>query len=101
MGLLNLSKTGAALVAACRPAAFTVDRDGAVAHQHAALRFPPALVESSPGGCWPPFAARRGPIAPGRTHIAYPSLKITAREMRGGAIIFLSPQTPFTPSKHN
>jgi hypothetical protein len=29
--------------------------------------------------------------------IHYPSLKITARELRGGAIIFLSPTGPFVP----
>jgi len=30
--------------------------------------------------------------------INYPSLKITARELRGGAIVFLSPRTPYGPA---
>ncbi len=29
--------------------------------------------------------------------INYPSLKITARELRGGAIVFLSPKAPSSP----
>jgi hypothetical protein len=27
-------------------------------------------------------------------HIQYPALKLTARELRGGAIVFLAPQSP-------
>ncbi len=27
-------------------------------------------------------------------HIQYPALKLTARELRGGAIVFLTPQSP-------
>ena len=33
--------------------------------------------------------------------INYPSLKIAARELRGGAIVFLSPKAPASPMKQS
>lgn len=40
-------------------------------------------------------AAAQLPLAELTIH--YPSLKITARELRGGAIVFLSPKAPASP----
>ena len=33
--------------------------------------------------------------------INYPSLKIAARELRGGAIVFLSPKAPSSPMRQS
>ena len=33
--------------------------------------------------------------------INYPSLKISARELRGGAIVFLSPKAPSSPMRQS
>jgi hypothetical protein len=33
--------------------------------------------------------------------INYPSLKISARELRGGAIVFISPKAPSSPMRQS
>jgi hypothetical protein len=44
--------------------------------------------------------ARTAQMPLAEVSIHYASLRITARELRGGAIIFLFPQTAFSPIPH-
>jgi len=71
---------------------FTVDRTGRVIASTLASSFPAPLIHAIGGavlGAFQDAAALQQPLT--ELVIHYPSLKITAREMRGGALIFLVP----------
>ena len=71
-----------------------MDRDGQVVTSTVSSAYPQGCCATSGATCWRCFARRataQMPLAEVSIHFA--SLRITAREMRGGAIIFLFPQT--------
>lgn len=71
---------------------FTVDRNGRVFASTLPSSFPAALVASIGNavlGAFRDADAIQRPLTELVVH--YPTLKITAREMRGGALIFLVP----------
>lgn len=71
---------------------FTVDRNGRVFASTLPSAFPEALVQSIGDavlGAFRDADAMQRPLTELVVH--YPTLKITAREMRGGALIFLVP----------
>ena len=77
---------------------FTVDRDGRVVISTLPSTFPLALVREVGQHVTATFReAQKADIPLSELVIRYSSLKITARELRGGAIVFLSPQTPTAP----
>ena len=102
MGFLKLfSKTGAA-VQRLPSGSMTVDRDGNVVATTVASGFPPALLGEIAQEVIRLFQeahTAQMPLTEFNLHFA--SLRITAREMRGGAIVFLSPKTEFTTSSTN
>jgi hypothetical protein len=74
---------------------FTVDRKGTVLSGTLPSSFPAELVRDIALQVLTAFrdaAAAQLPLA--ELVIDYPSLKINARELRGGAIVFLSTRTP-------
>ncbi len=78
---------------------FTVDRDGRVVISTLPSTFPLALVREVGQHVTTTFReAQKADIPLSELVIRYSSLKITARELRGGAIVFLSPQTPTAPT---
>ncbi len=78
---------------------FTVDRDGRVVISTLPSTFPLALVREVGQHVTATFReAQKADIPLSELVIRYSSLKITARELRGGAIVFLSPQTPTAPT---
>jgi hypothetical protein len=103
MGLLGfLSKTSAPDLLRLPSGSFTVDREGAVVVGTLPSSFPIALVEDIGAQVLTAFreaAAAQLPLTELNTH--YPSLKITARELRGGAIVFLTPKAPYAPGQQN
>lgn len=79
---------------------FTVDRTGLVLTGTVPSAFPQNLVREVADRVLQAFreaSAAQLPLA--QLIIDYPSLRITARELRGGAIIFLAPKgsAPRTP----
>lgn len=102
MGFLSfLSPSSAEAPALVRlPAGvFTVDRTGRVLVSTLASMFPAPLVSmigEAVIGAFEDAAAMHQPLT--ELVIHYPSLKITARAMRGGALIFLLPVNLDTPA---
>jgi hypothetical protein len=79
---------------------FTVDRDGRVVITTLSSAFPAALVRELGQQITATFReAQEADVPLGELVIRYGSLKITARELRGGAIVFLAPQTPISSTK--
>ena len=97
MGLLDIFNKPAPSLLRLPSGSFTVDRKGAVLVSTVASGFPTELIDQISSRVLAAFqeaTAAQLPLA--QIVISYPSLKITARELRGGAIVFLSPRTPFS-----
>jgi hypothetical protein len=93
MGLLNLFNKPAPSLLRLPSGSFTVDREGSVVASTVPTSFPEELVAGITQQVLATFreaAAAQLPLEV--LTITYPSLKIIAREMRGGALIFLAPQ---------
>jgi hypothetical protein len=102
MGLLNLFAKPAPTLLRLPSGSFTVDREGSVLMGTLPSSFPSGLVQDIARQVRAAFgeaAAAQLPLA--ELIIHYPSLKITARELRGGALIFLSPEAPVSPMKQS
>ena len=74
---------------------FTVDAQGSVVSSTVPQAVPAALVKEI-GQCVVAIfqGARKANLSLSEMVAQYATFKITAREMRGGAIIFLSPKAP-------
>jgi len=96
MGLLNLfSKTEAPNKLERLPSgSFTIDRTGQVVASTLPQQFPEAQVKAIGKLILTTFQSAKEINLPlTEVFIHYASLKITAREQRGGALIFLVPRT--------
>jgi hypothetical protein len=99
MGLLSLFAKPAPTLLRLPSGSFTVDRRGSVLIGTLPSAFPAALVREIAQQVLRVFreaAVARLPLA--QLIIHYASLKITARELRGGAIVFLAPKAAFGQS---
>ena len=73
---------------------FTVDSGGNIVASTLPQKYPPLLVQQIAAQVLITFReARTAQLPLAELVVRYASLKVTAREMRGGAIVFLSPQT--------
>jgi hypothetical protein len=102
MGLLNLFAKPAPTLVRLPSGSFTVDRDGRVLTGTLPSSFPASLVKDIANQVRAVFseaAAAQLPLA--EFVINYPSLKISARELRGGAIVYLSPRAPSSPMRQS
>ena len=73
---------------------FTVDREGRVLASTLPQTFPAEVVDKIASEVQGAFQkAHTAQISVNELVIRYTNLKITARELRGGAIIYLTPQT--------
>ncbi len=98
MGLLSLFAKPAPTLLRLPFGSFTVDRDGRVLMGTLPSSFPAAVVKDIGQQVLATFseaAAAQLPLT--EITINYPSLKISARELRGGALVYLSPKTPASP----
>ncbi len=92
MGLLSLFSKPAPTLLRLPSGSFTVDREGKVLTGTLPSSFPAELVKNIAKQVRATFtdaAAAQLPLA--ELTINYPSLRIAARELRGGAIVYLSP----------
>ena len=103
MGFLNLFSSSRATVHRLPAGSITVDRNGDMVTTTVSSTYPAVLLQNITQEVIALFRQAREqqlPLAELNLHFA--SLQITAREMRGGAIIFLSPKnassTPVNPN---
>lgn len=101
MGLVSLFSKSAPTLTRLPSGSFTVDRRGKVLVGTIPSSFPAGLLEEIGAQIVATFREAQDAQLPlSQLTVNFASLKITARELRGGAIIFLSPLTPVsaTPS---
>jgi hypothetical protein len=98
MGLLKIFSKPAPALLRLPSGSFTVDRKGTVLTSTLPSSFPGSLVKEISRHVRAAFseaAAAQLPLT--ELVINYPSLKITARELRGGVIIYLAPRITGLP----
>jgi hypothetical protein len=98
MGVVNKQRAGKPGPHRLPSGAFTVDSQGNLVSSTVPQWFPEAMVLQIGAQVLAVFkgaAGVRPPFSELRVH--YEALRITAREMRGGAIIFLSPKKAAAP----
>ena len=95
MGLLALfSKPSRSGLVHLPSGSFTVDRDGKIMTSTLPQSFPASSMEGIGEQVIASFRAARAAQMPlAEIIVYYAALKILARELRGGAIIFLMPQS--------
>ena len=101
MGFLNLFAKSGAAVQRLPSGSMTVDSQGRIVTTTVSSAYPPELLQEIAEEVLLLFreaVTAQMPLTELNIHFA--SLQISAREMRGGAIIFLSPKTA-TSSKVN
>jgi len=95
MGLLNLFAKPMPKLMRLPSGSFSVDREGNVIIGTLPSSFPTDHVSDIAQSVLAAFREAADAHLPlSELIVSYPSLKITAREMRGGAIIFLAPTAP-------
>jgi hypothetical protein len=99
MGLLSLFSKAAPGVHRLPSGTLTVDRDGRILASTVSSGYSAQLLQEISEQILSLFRlARQAQVPLSEFVIHFASLKITAREMRGGAIIFLMPQHSLSPS---
>ena len=94
MGLLNLFSKPAPALLGLPSGSFTLDRSGRVVIATLPSSFPAALMAEIGRQVMTTLRdAQAAQLPLAELIVYYPALKITARELRGGAIVFLAPQT--------
>jgi len=99
MGFLNKFFGRPAEVQALPTGTITIDRHGTIVTSTVASAYPKKLLLEVGSNVLELFrSAREAQIPLAELRLNYGSLHITARELRGGAIIFLFPQTALMPT---
>ena len=94
MGFLNLFRKPTVNLTRLPSGCCTVDRAGKVATSTLPQSFPAGLAQEIGAQELTAFRdAQKAQLPLSELVVHYASLKITAREMHGGAIVFLTPQT--------
>ena len=102
MGFLKLFSKAGPTVQRLPSGSMTIDRHGNVVATTVASGYPSSLLRDVAAevlGVFREARAAQIPLTEFNLHFA--TLRITAREMRGGAIVFLSPKIPFKTSSAN
>lgn len=99
MGILNKLFGGAAAVQQLPAGTITVDRQGHVVTSTVSSAYPGSLLQGIGHDILELFREGRATQLPlAEVSLHFGSLRITARELRGGVIIFLFPQTALSPT---
>ena len=100
MGVLKYFRKSAPALRRLPAGTFTVDREGRVVISTLSSTFPAELVRDLGQNVVAAFReAQRAELPLSELIIRCSSLRIIARELRGGAIVFLTPQTPISATK--
>ena len=98
MGFLKRFFRSRAAVQQLPTGSIAVDRDGNVVTSTVSSAYPKAMLHEIGRGVLTLFReAREAQMPLAEVSIYFVSLRITARELRGGAVIFLFPQTALSP----
>jgi len=101
MGFLKRLFGGLAAVQQLPAGTITVDRDGRIIASTVSSAYPKNLLQTIARDVLELLREARASQMPlAEVSLHFGSLRITARELRGGAIIFLLPQTALLPT-HN
>jgi hypothetical protein len=101
MGLLSIFSKPAKPLLQLPSGSFSIDRSGNVLAGTLPSSFPRELVEQIGQCITDTFRDAHGVQLPlDELVVHYPGLKITAREMRGGAMIFLSTTNSFASTQN-
>ncbi len=96
MGLLSLFTKPSPRVQRLPRGSLTVDRNGQVVATTVSSTIPPAVVQEVGIQVLRIFnEAHKAQVPLAELNLHFASLQITARELRGGAVIFLKPKNPF------
>ena len=99
MGFLKKLFGGTAAIQPLPSGTITVDRQGVIVSSTVSSGYPKALLQNISLEVMELFrAARAAEMPQAEIGLHFGSLRITAREVRGGAIIFLLPQTAVLPT---
>ena len=99
MGFLKKLFGGLAAVQQLPSGTITVDRDGSIITSTVSSTYPKALLKTIARDVLELLGEARVAQMPlAEISLHFGSLRITARELRGGAIIFLLPQTALLPT---
>ena len=99
MGFLKKLFGGRATVQQLPAGSVTVDRHGDIVTSTVSSTYPRDLLHEISADVLKLFREARSAQMPlAEVSLHFGSLHITARELRGGAIIFLLPQTALTPT---
>jgi hypothetical protein len=98
MGILKWFSKPAALPRRLPQGSFTLDRNGRIVVATLPSSFPAALLHDISQAVQRTFRdARSLQLSLQELNVHYGSLRLCARELNGGAIVFLLPVTPITP----
>ena len=99
MGFLKRLFGGLAAVQQLPSGTITVDRDGRILSSTVSSTYPKNLLQTIARDVLELLREARASQMPlAEVSLHFGSLRITARELRGGAIIFLLPQTALLPT---
>jgi hypothetical protein len=101
MGLLNIfSKTDMPGLSRLPSGSFTMDRDGEIIISTVSSSFPAETVQDIGRQILDTFRqAQEAHLPLSELIIHFGGFKVVARELRGGAIVFLNPKYTITPTK--
>jgi hypothetical protein len=100
MGLMTLFSKPAPTLLRLPAGSFSVDRQGRIVSGTLPSTFPANLAAALARQILAAFReAAAAQLHLSELQIDYPSLRITARELRGGAIVFLKPAASYPPAK--
>jgi hypothetical protein len=100
MGFMKLFSKTAPPLAGLPSGCFTMDRTGKVVVSTVSSSFPAATIQEIGRHVLATFReAQTAQLPLAELVVHYGSLKIVAREMRGGTLVFLTPNNPISPSK--
>jgi len=100
MGILKVFKKKSSKLLRLPAGSFTMDRQGTVLVRTLPSNFPDQIVQQIGSLVLDAFreaSAAQLPLS--QLHVSYPNLNITARELRGGALVFLAPKNALAPHK--
>ena len=97
MGFLKLFSRARPNLLRLPAGTMTVDRDARIVTTTVSSKYPEVLLHEIAHEVLRLFReAQEAQMPLSEFSLHFASLRITARELRGGAIIFLTPKTPFT-----
>lgn len=100
MGFLNFFSTPAASLTRLPSGSFTIDRDGDLIISTVSSSFPVTTVQEIGRKVLDTFHEAQAAHLPlSELIIHFGALKIVARELRGGAIVFLNPRNTISHTK--